>query len=78
MSSSIPPSGNPVSAPAVGLLSKGSRIFEGAVLRFLKSRGGRARPSWPAPHYLGEQYFVGGGKAPLAPPGSAHGDRVQL
>ena len=37
--------------------------------------GGGARPSWPAPHYLGEQYFVGrrGGKAPLAPPpGSAH------
>ena len=32
--------------------------------------GGGPRPSWPAPHYLGEQYFVGrgGAKAPVAPP----------
>ena len=32
--------------------------------------GGGPRPSWPAPHYLGEQYFVGrgGGQGPLGPP----------
>ena len=41
----------------------------------LGPRGGGPRPSWPAPHYLGEQYFVGRGggpRPPWPPPGSAH------
>ena len=44
-------------------------FVRGGAKALLAPGGGGARPSWPAPHYLGEQYFVGrGGQGPLGPP----------
>ena len=45
-----------------------SCTFHRRIQDFVRGGGGGVpRPSWPAPHYLGEQYFVGrgGGQAPL-------------